>query len=125
MAHSALRGAEITVAGVSQVLMLMFMIAFPASMGASMVLGLPLTLWLRRVRLLRAQWVCLAAVMVGLATAAVVFSPFAHGHVRWGALMTGAVLGGFGGVVFCLLAGIGTRRDERKVLISNTSGPGE
>lgn len=74
---------------------------------ATLLLGLPLVLWLRRRGRLVGFRVCLGAAVVGLATG--VGFPLALGmEHRWlpsfGA--TGAVLGVLSGVAFCFIAGI-------------------
>lgn len=83
----------------------------PISLIASMVLGLPFVLWLRRRGRLDAIHVCLGALAIGAMTMAIFIQILGSSFAFPGMseLLIGAGLGLGAGIAFCFGAGIGIR----------------
>ena len=86
---------------------MIFVIAFPVSLAAMLVLGLPYVLWLRSRGALNALTICAGAVAAGAITFALSSWGMSWDHRAPGLpqLLFGAGLGLAAGVAFCLGAG--------------------
>jgi hypothetical protein len=89
-----------------RVVALTIAVGIPISLLAVFAVGLPLVLWLRKLRRLNALTVCVGATLAGILAIGVFIVWIGDSGIYWCALGFGALSGFAGGVLFCWFAGI-------------------